>query len=507
MALAEDGPVSALEMAVLEQNAVALGVSIDTLMENAGRAVAEEASRHLPPAPARVAILVGSGNNGGDGCAAAFYLRQWGYAAELFLARPAVEIRSAPARRCFERARLRCPVHAGPPRPAELAEFPLVIDALLGTGQAGPLRGPYREVAAAARESGVPLLAVDEPSGLGSADALSPRWTVALAALKPGMTPETCGEIVLRDIGIPPEARRRTGPGDFLVYPPPAAPGDHPRPGRLVVIGGGPFAGAPALAALAAMRAGMERATVVVPLPAADRVQGFSPDLVVRPIGVDHFRPADVPAILSWLDFAPADAVVVGMGAGREPATLDAMRALLPALQDRSPLVVDADALDAWPAPAPDAPRSRHPAVATPNRTEYARVFGGESSGTVDDRLEEARRRAATHRMTLLVKGDVDLLTDGRHVAVNVHHPRALAVSGAGDLLGGVVGALLARGLAPFAASRLATYWVGAAGHRAAARAGPGLLATDVLDELAPALLAGLERVGRRGDSGAGDQA
>lgn len=499
MALAEDGPISPLEMAVVEQNAIALGVSLDSLMENAGRAVAEEAMRHLPQPPARVAILIGGGNNGGDGACAAYYLRQWGFTAELYLPRPPSEIRSAPARRCFERASLHSPVHTGVPRPAELGEFGLLIDALLGTGQSGPLRGMYRDAVIAMRESGVPVLSVDEPTGLGSLDALRPKATVVLTALKPGMTPETCGEIVVRDIGIPPEARRQTGPGDFLYYPPSRPPPGRPRPGRVVVIGGGPFAGAPALAGLGALRAGAERATILAPLPAAEQIQAFSPNLVVRPVGADHFRPADVPTVLGWLESNPVDAIVLGMGAGRAEGTLEAFRALLPVLWAKHPVVVDADALDALP-PTRDELGSahHHDVVATPNQTEYGRVFGGEPESSLVDRLEEAHRRASARRLTLLVKGEADLITDGRSRSINLHHPRALAVSGTGDLLAGVVGSLLARDVPALAACRLASYWVGVAGHRAASRFGPGLIATDVLDEIAPALVAGLERVGRR---------
>ncbi len=500
MALAEDGPSTALEMAVAEQNAIALGVSLDSLMENAGRAIAEEAARRLPPAPARLAVLIGSGNNGGDGSCAAFYLNQWGYAPELFLVRPADEIRSSMARRCFERAAAHCPIHVGAPRPAELGQFALLVDALLGTGQSGPLRGSLQEVAEAARASGVPILSVDEPSGLGHPDAVRPRYTVALTALKTGMTEENCGEIVVRDIGIPAEARRQTGPGDFLFYPAAPVPGEHPRPGRLVVVGGGPFAGAPALAGLGALRAGIERATILAPLPAADRAQSFSPNLVVHPVGTDHFRPADVPTLLSWLEANPVDAVVVGMGIGRAEPTLQAMREFLPAVIGRWPLVVDADALDALPPAGSEGPRPRAPILATPNQTEYARVFDGEPSRSLDERREEVRRRAAARRLTLLVKGEVDVISDGQRSALNLNHPRALAVSGAGDVLAGVLGFLLARHLAPVPAARLASYWLGEAGHRSAARMGPGLLATDVLEELPPALLTGLAKVGRRGE-------
>ena len=159
-------PLSSLEMGVVEQNTVALGVTIDSLMENAGRASAEEATRHLPPAPARVAVVAGTGNNGGDGTCAAFYLQQWGYSPEIWLLRPPVEIRSRAAQRCFDRIQNRLPVRVGVPRAEELATMPLVVDALLGTGQSGPLRSPVRDAVLAIRESRAPVLSLDVPTGV-----------------------------------------------------------------------------------------------------------------------------------------------------------------------------------------------------------------------------------------------------------------------------------------------------------------------------------------------------
>ncbi|MCI4336718.1 MAG: NAD(P)H-hydrate dehydratase [Thermoplasmata archaeon] len=499
MALADDGPVTALDMAVAERNAVALGISLDVLMENAGRAIAEEAARRLPAAPARVGVLTGPGNNGGDGACAAFYLEQWGYRPELWAVRPPAEIRSATARRCFERLARRTPIHVGVPTAAQLSEYALIVDALLGTGQVGPLRTPFSGMVAAAQQSGVPILAADEPTGLGQPDGLRPRWTVALTSTKVGMTAESCGEIIVRDIGIPPLARRQTGPGEFLYYPAPPPGGDHPRPGRVVVIGGGPFAGAPTLAALSALRSGAERATIIVPLPAAEVVQSFSPDLVVVPVGEGHFRAADVPTIEQWLAEHPTDAIVLGMGIGRLDATQAAMRELLPRLIGRWPLVVDADALEALVAVHPSS-RPALPLVATPNQTEYKRDFAGEPNGGLAAGLDHARRWAGALHVTVLVKGPADLIADAGIAIANLHHPPALAVSGVGDALAGVVGSLLARGVAPVAAARLAAYWIGDAGERLASRFGPGLVATDVVSELPATLLAGLERVGRAGE-------
>jgi ADP-dependent NAD(P)H-hydrate dehydratase / NAD(P)H-hydrate epimerase len=309
-------PLTSLEMAVVEANAVALGSTVDFLMENAGRAVAEEATRHLPSPPSRVAVVAGNGNNGGDATCASFYLHQWGYSPEIWLVRPPSEIASRAARRCFERVERRATIHVGVPRPEELASIPLVIDGLLGTGQGGRLRSPIREAVDAIRESHVPVLSIDVPTGVRDPEGLRPSWTVTLTCPKEEMAPGTSGEVQVRDIGIPVDAWRRTGPGEFLFFPRPTGRGDQGRTGRVIVIGGGPYTGAPALAAMAALRSGAERATVVAPQGAAERVQSFSPNLVVRPFGVDRFRPTDVPEIVEFVRSSRPDSVALGMGAG-----------------------------------------------------------------------------------------------------------------------------------------------------------------------------------------------
>src|SRR5579863_9380431 len=147
-------PASPMEMAVMEANAVALGVSVDSLMENAGRALAEECARRIPAAPQRVVILAGPGNNGGDGTCAAHYLAQWGYHPEVWLVRPPAEIRSPAARRCYDRIAAEMRVRVGIPKADDLEGVPLILDALLGSGQAGDLRSPYREAVDMARASG-----------------------------------------------------------------------------------------------------------------------------------------------------------------------------------------------------------------------------------------------------------------------------------------------------------------------------------------------------------------
>lgn len=489
-------PLTSLEMAVVEANAVALGTTIDFLMENAGRAVAEEATAHLPSPPASVAIVAGNGNNGGDATCAAYYLQQWGYAPEIWMVRPPAEISTRAARRCFERIERRCTIHLGVPRAAELAPFPLVLDGLLGTGQGGRLRSPVREAVQAIRESRVPMLSIDVPTGVSDPDGLRPSWTITLTCPKEEMRPGTSGEVRVHDIGIPPEAWTRTGPGEFFFFPRPSGTGDRGRTGRVVVIGGGPYSGAPALAALAALRSGAERATVVAPEGAAGRIQSFSPNLVVRPFGVDRFRPTDVPEILEFVHASHPRAVALGMGAGAHPETVESLGRVAQALLGEIPLLIDADGLAALPRPPDSAGTSNVPVlVATPNGGEYERYFGGRLDGGPTERLARAREVAAARHLTLLAKGPSDLISDGESAFENAHHHPAMTVGGVGDVLGGVVASLLAQGVYPTHAARLATWWVGEAGTRAAARKSFGLLATDVIEELPVALLAGLERI------------
>jgi len=490
-------PLSSIEMAVVEQNSVALGVTLDALMENAGRATAEEATRHLPSPPARVAVVAGPGNNGGDGACAAFYLLQWGFSPEIWLTHPPVEIRSRAAQRCFDRVKNRVPVRVGIPRAEDLATMPLVVDALLGTGQSGRLRPPTREAVAAIRASGAPVLSVDMPTGITDPTGLRPSWTVTFTIPKEPMVSASVGELTVRDIGMPPKAWTQTGPGEFLFFPLPNEP--RGRHGRLIVIGGGPYTGAPGLAALAAMRAGAERATVLTPEVAAGAVRAYSPNLIVRPVGSDRFRPTDVAEILESVRSAPPGAVVLGMGAGAHPETTETLRSVITGLAPELPIVVDADGLAALiPALPEESPARNGPGIiATPNTGEFERVFHGPVTGSFEERCAAAERIASEHHTTLVVKGSPDIVTDGESTVGNLHHHLAMTVGGVGDVLGGVLGSLLAQGVRPLHAARLATYWTGEAGLRAAAHRGFGLLATDVIEELPGALVVGLQRVER----------
>jgi NAD(P)H-hydrate epimerase len=267
------------EVRVLDANAAALGVPTATLMERAGKAVAEEA---LAMGKGPVLVLVGAGNNGGDGLVAARHLATKRRVA-VALAVPRAKLHGLPAKQL---QRLRGARVVAEPDDRALVKLldgaELVIDALLGAGLQGNLRDPYRHWVQLANERAKRVLSVDVPTGLGTDLAIEPEATVTFHEAKEGMDAGNSGRIVVKDIGIPAKASTHTGPGELLLYPIPKPTQHKGQGGVVLVIGGGPYTGAPALTAMAALRAGANLAVVLTPARAADVVAGYSPNLFVR---------------------------------------------------------------------------------------------------------------------------------------------------------------------------------------------------------------------------------
>jgi ADP-dependent NAD(P)H-hydrate dehydratase / NAD(P)H-hydrate epimerase len=486
MGAADGPPRTALELAIADRNAVALGATIESLMGEAGRVVAAEVVAHVPEPSGTIAVLAGTGNNGGDGCSTVHHLLAGGRTVDLWMVAGSSSIHSIAARRWFDRVAGGARVHEGTPTADDLRHAALVVDALLGTGQSGSLREPYKTTARSLRDAHVPVLSIDVPSGLGDPEAVRPRWTVTLSAPKEGLNEANAGSIVVRSVGVPDAAFLRTGPGEYLAYPKETPRG---REARVAVVGGGPYTGAPALAGLAALRAGAERATVLCPSPTAEAVRAASMDLIVLPIGTDHVRPADVVALRGRLSETRYGSVVIGMGLGRSPETLEAVRQLLRQLVGTFPLVVDADALDALPKPVRSKPTA--PVVVTPNEGEFARVFGAPPETEIAARSAQVESVARERGVTVVLKGREDVVAgEGRVVVCGPHLPSG-NVGGSGDVLAGVIGRLLASGLSGYPAARLSVQWMDDAARRAASRLGEGLLASDLLERLPGTLLDG----------------
>ncbi len=446
--------------------AIAAGVPVATLMENAGRAVARAVRRRFTPC--RALVLCGPGNNGGDGHVAARLLATEGWpvaVARLAPPRPGTDAAAAAAR-------FRGPIMAFDADP--VARAALVIDAVFGAGLTRDLDGTVIDVLRAARR----VLAIDVPSGLdgatGAVRGYAPRaaLTVTFFRRKPGhlLLPgrEHCGETLLADIGLPAavlaELRPRTfanGPALWRLRPP--AAGDHKYARGHVTILGGVMTGAARLAADGARRAGAGMVTIAARAH-ADAFRAGSPGVIVSEAALAELL-AD-PRRVVW---------VCGPGLGPYEAA-SALPALLAAGRQ---VVADADCFTAF-AGQPEALRGC--AVLTPHAGEFARVFGPPGA----DRLSAARAAAARSGATVLLKGSDTVIAapDGR-AAINASAPPWLATAGAGDVLSGMVAGLLAQGLPAWQAA-CAGAWL----HGEAAQiAGPGLIAEDLPPALPQAIM------------------
>jgi hydroxyethylthiazole kinase-like uncharacterized protein yjeF len=470
------------EMTSADRAAVASGASEASLMDAAGRAVADAVRRRWPRRP--VAVLCGPGNNGGDGFVAARILAAEGWPVRLGLFGSRDQLQGAAAHHA---ARFRGEVEAL--SPAVLDGAALAIDAIFGAGLSRPVEGAPRAIIEALGARHMPTLAVDVPSGVdGATGALRgaaphAEVTVTFFRKKPGhlLFPgrALCGALVLAQIGIPAQALAAIAPRQFENGPP-LWLSDYPWPmledhkyrrGHAVIAGGAILTGAARLAARAAGRVGAGLVTVAAPQAAWPVYAGALTSAIVRPIRA-------VTEFVALIGDERVRAVLVGPGAGVSP---DTKALALAALAAGHATVLDADALTVF-ADVPDAlfRAIRSPVGLTPHDGEFARIFDAQG-----DKLARARAAAKTSGAVVLLKGADTVIAapDGR-AAINANAPPELATGGTGDVLAGLVTGLLAQGLDAFHAA-CAACWL----HGEMARQfGPGLVADDLIETI-PAVL------------------
>ena len=487
------------DMKAYEINAVGLGIPLALLMENAGRAVAETIASRLPGLRGRrVAILAGKGGNGGDGFVAARHLAGMGARVEVHLAYPPESVQHPDARANLEvllnlkSVRLLKPMDRGW---LDLADHDVVVDALLGTGVKGSLRGPVAEAVAAYNRAPGLRVSVDVPTGVnpdtGEAvpGAAVSDVTVTMHRVKRGLLEarQYTGEIVVADIGIPPEAWQRAGPGDVAARVPRRPRDAHKGVGgRLLVVAGSRwYVGAPMLASIGAARAGVDLVYLASPERIAFEAAAQCSSIVPVPLGGGHLAPEDLDALRGYL--ARAHSLVIGPGLGREPETLEAASILmLEAARQGVPVVVDADGLRALPGEGfPEGSR----VVLTPHRGE------AESLSGYSDPREAAARISSRYKAVALVKGPVDYACQGPRCRENHAGTPAMSVGGTGDVLAGIIGAIMARRLSilgdpdPLNTAVTAAYITGLAGMLAYKEKGEALTAWDIV-EIVPRVIA-----------------
>ncbi len=485
--------VTSREMRAIEMNSEYLGVSRLQLMENAGRAVAEAIIDRFGT-DTEVAVVCGPGGNGGDGLVAARHLAGAGYRVEvLLLGRPeSISSEEALANwlavENMGESVLVSEIHDSD----EIRPFTarVIVDALIGTGVRGALSPPFRQMVGAMNGSGGFKIAVDIPTGVESDSGEAPGETLKADLTVTFHKPKTgfkrakkhIGELLVRPIGVPPEAEMYAGPGDVYLASKPRAPESHKGDfGRVLVVGGSElYSGAPALTALGAYTTGVDIVYVAAPEAVASIIAGFSPSLIAVKLKGRRLTPRNLEEISPFLE--RVDAVAMGPGLGVHDETAETSNALLAQIEERGlPVLLDADALKAF---ATVKRKLRTAAVFTPHHGEFKILAGRAAEGSLRVKGETVRDEASRLRATVLLKGHVDVMSDGVRFRFNRTGNPGMTVGGTGDVLSGVVAGYMSMGVPPFEAAVAGAFVNGAAGDTAYAEKGYHLEPMDLIRKI-----------------------
>jgi len=458
-----------LDSKILDINSEFFGVTVDELMDNAGAALADVV-RDMYKGK-RILIVCGNGNNGGDGLAAAYHLSGENITVALL---------SSPEWISSEAAKVRLGMLLMPKQffDLDVDDYDVVVDCVLGTGIRGEVRDDVADYILKVNTFVGAVVSADIPTGFGTLNAIVPDVTVTFHDMKEGMNENNCGTIIVADIGIPSEASFFVGPGDMLRFPIPEDWSHKGQNGRLLIVGGGPYIGAPALAAMAAQRIGVDLVRIATPKRSFVQISSMSPTFITFELSGDVVNEDDVPMLIDMS--ANVDAVLIGPGIGTDDRTVAAIKKF--ARGCKVPMIVDADAI----APLTSY-KFKIPVIFTPNAKELDRMLeiSGEEFG--EDLMKKFKNAV------MVAKGESDVITDGRRVRMNDSGCAAMTVGGTGDALAGIVAGLVSKGVDIFNAGCLGAYICGLAGEFAFMDYSYGMTAKDLIDYIPDVLIEHLD--------------
>jgi ADP-dependent NAD(P)H-hydrate dehydratase / NAD(P)H-hydrate epimerase len=490
------------------------GVAGLDLMERAGAGVARAVERLVPDGS--VTVVCGKGNNGGDGLVVARLLRESGRQVTVVCATSPEEF-SRDARANLERLPGASPVQlngqvwsrdasqpSGSPATgnADVFAADVLVDALLGTGFQGTPRGVVAEAIEAINRADARVVSVDVPSGVDASSgvlcgaAVCASVTVTFHAAKPGLWIRPgkahAGKVQRLDIGIPRGAPQDASigliaPSVLEQLPRRVASSTKFSSGHVLIVGGSRgLTGAPRMAAEASMRAGAGYVTVCIPACLQGILaSGGTPEMMTRGMP-DEDGAHTLDGVAGVLEAsARGGALALGPGLGRNDSAFEFARTL--ASEADVPMVLDADGLNAHAGRLGDLLARSAPTVLTPHAAELGRLLELDSAEIEHERLRHVRRAAEQAAAVVVLKGDDTLVAEpGGRVAVSPGASPALATAGTGDVLTGVIAALLAQGLEAFTAAAAGVWLHAQAGKQAARRVGApeGVIATDVIAAL-----------------------
>lgn len=483
-----------------------LSISIEKLMAKAGETVALEAQKMIKP-NGRVVVFAGKGNNGGDGFVASKLLLEKGYNVKQFLLCPPEEIKNEAERAYKELVKTSVKPEFVkeediPGIPQALKKADLIIDAIFGFGFRGEIKGTISKVTQAINQAACPVLSVDIPSGLEadtgrvSSGCIKASKTATFTCPKVGMEIypglDFCGEIVVRDIGIPHEILKKKASTRIITsleikkLLPLHPPDIHKKScGKVLVIAGSPgLTGAACLTATAALRSGAGLVTLGVPQSLNSIFEEKLTEVMTVPLPETKAMTLSLEVFDYLVSQADSfDVLVVGPGISVEEDTVSLVQEIVREI--KIPLVIDADGLNAIALKTKLLSKRDYPTIITPHPGELGRLLQVDSGKIQSDRLGFAKRAAEELNSVVVLKGARSIIASGKESHINSAGNWGMATAGTGDVLTGLVSGLLAQGMELKDAAVTGTYLHGLAGDLAANEmSNYCLIAGDLIDYL-----------------------
>ena len=399
------------------------------LMVNAGKAVAAEVTESYGSGK-RILVLCGTGNNAGDGLVCSQVLSA-DNSVDVYLIAGGGDLKTREAKKALRN-------YGGnilESFPADISPYDLIIDALLGSGISGTPREPFRKAIERINASGKKIISVDVPSGLGSDICVKPDVTVTFTDIKEGMDHLNSGRIVIKDIGIPDRAFRNSGPGDFLYLRKPEKSSHKGMNGRVLIIAGHTFYGSAVIAAQGAIKSGSDTVRVFTSEENRGVISSFDPQIITG-----------LPSKLNPAYMERFDSVLIGPGCGDYDIGNE-MNALK---NYKGFIVIDADALKAAETISDTAPEAI--ICITPHRGEFREISGHDP--TVESAIEYSEKTG----FLVLLKGENDIISDGRIYRITEGGNPRMTMGGTGDLLAGILASVLNSSRSTIAAACIASF-------------------------------------------------
>jgi hydroxyethylthiazole kinase-like uncharacterized protein yjeF len=485
--------ISSSDMTRLDLNSEYLGISPQLLMENAGKAVADETESRFKN-KSKIIIFGGTGRNGGDGMVVARHLASMNYDITFILIGKETDIKDQSTYSNWKSIKaMSSSIKIKTLQDSSLLipqKADVIVDALLGIGAKGNLRQPLLGGVQCVNASEGFKISIDVPSGIDAdtgkilGDCVNSDLTITFHEVKKGLNKakKNVGEIIIKKIGIPKEADIFVGPGDVKtiekVRPLKSHKGDF---GRLLIIGGSEtYIGAPAMAGIAALRTGLDLVYIASPEKTAYSISTISPNLITLKLKGDHLTSDNLSQLDAMLD--KTDAVLLGPGLNLHEDTIDAISKLISILNRlKKPTLIDADAIKII------GMRKNgidFPAVLTPHLGEFEALTGSKMSANLETRSKEIINASKKINSIIVLKSNIDVISDGNNLKFNHTGNPGMTVGGTGDVLSGIIGSLLAQGNDPFRSAVAGTFINGAAGDFAVEEKGFHILPTDLIEQI-----------------------